>query len=94
MKRKYPELVYAAVASSAPVQAQFDFYQYFDPIIRYGRPACIQAIEQMIAYVDKILSGSSTQAVNELKQLYGVPDLYDDDFASCNVYLPLCYFQS
>ncbi|OBZ89434.1 putative serine protease K12H4.7 [Choanephora cucurbitarum] len=82
MKRKYPELVYAAVASSAPVQAQFDFYQYFDPIIRYGRPACIQAIEQMIAYVDKILSGSSTQAVNELKQLYGVPDLYDDDFAS------------
>ncbi|KAI8331297.1 peptidase S28 [Blakeslea trispora] len=82
MKEKYPDLVYAAVASSAPVQAQFDFHQYFDPIIRYGRPACIQTIEQAITYIDKILTGRSTQAVNELKEMFGVPNLYDDDFAS------------
>ncbi|RCH98512.1 hypothetical protein CU098_000139, partial [Rhizopus stolonifer] len=82
MKEQYPELVYAAVASSAPVQAQFNFYQYFDPIIRYGPTQCISAIEHVITYIDKILFGSSSKAVKELKELFGVPELYDDDFAS------------
>jgi hypothetical protein len=83
MRDKYPDLVFAAVASSAPVEAQFNFYQYFDPIIRYGPKKCIQSIQNVIAYIDSILFGNSASAVRQLKAKFGVEELYDDDFASC-----------
>lgn len=85
MREKYPQLVHAAVAGSAPVQAQVDFYQYFDPIIRYGSKQCINTLEEIIAYVDKILFGNSTENVKQLKKFFYVDDLYDDDFASCKL---------
>lgn len=83
LRYKYPDLVFAAIASSAPVEAQFDFYQYFDPIIRYGPKKCTQAIQDVIIYVDTILFGNSTSAVRQLKKNFGAEELYDDDFASC-----------
>lgn len=86
MRQEYPDIVYAAVAGSAPVQAQVDFHQYFDPIMRYGDPQCINALSQVIAYVDSILFNGTTDDVNQLKQLFGVDELYDDDFASCKLY--------
>ncbi|KAI8967616.1 peptidase S28 [Mycotypha africana] len=82
MKDKYPDLVFAAVASSAPVQAQTDFHEYFDPIIRYGPSDCIRNIRDAIAYIDSILFGNSTDDIDQLKKLFGAEGFYDDDFAS------------
>lgn len=82
MRKKYDDLVFAAVASSAPVEAQINFYQYFDPIIRYGPKQCIQAIQEMITFIDSILFGNSSEAVHQLKKQFGVEGLYDDDFAA------------
>ncbi|KAI7899923.1 peptidase S28 [Cokeromyces recurvatus] len=84
MREKYPNLVFAAVASSAPVQAQYNFYEYFNPIIRYGPSYCIQSLQNAIKYIDKILFGKSLEQIQELKKTFGVEDLYDDDFANCN----------
>lgn len=82
MKDKYSDIVFASVASSAPVQAQFDFYQYFDPIIRYAPQPCISTIRSVISTVDSILFGKDAKQVVTLKKLFGAEDLYDDDFAS------------
>ncbi|CAO0791851.1 unnamed protein product [Mucor circinelloides] len=82
MKDKYSDIVFASVASSAPVQAQFDFYQYFDPIIRYAPQPCISTIRSVISTVDSILFGKDAKQVVALKKLFGAEDLYDDDFAS------------
>ena len=32
LRMKYPDIVYASVASSAPIQAIFDFYEYFEVV--------------------------------------------------------------
>ncbi|KAL9542452.1 hypothetical protein MBANPS3_008610 [Mucor bainieri] len=82
MKDKYSDIVFASVASSAPVQAQFDFYQYFDPIMRYAPQPCINTIRNVISMVDSILFGKDAKQVTALKKLFGAEDLYDDDFAS------------
>jgi hypothetical protein len=86
MREKYPELIFAAVAGSAPVQAQIGFSQYFDPIVRYGSPKCVNSFEEIISYVDSILFGNSTEKVKELKKAFYVEDLYDDDFARCKCF--------
>lgn len=82
MKEKYSDIVFASVASSAPVQAQFDFYQYFDPIMRYAPQPCINTIRNVISNIDSILFGKDTKQVTALKKLFDAEDLYDDDFAS------------
>ncbi|CEP18850.1 hypothetical protein [Parasitella parasitica] len=82
MKEKYSDIVFASVASSAPVQAQFNFYQYFDPIIRYAPASCINSIRNVISNIDSILFGNNTNQVNALKKLFNAEELYDDDFAS------------
>ncbi|KAI9481590.1 MAG: peptidase S28 [Benjaminiella poitrasii] len=83
MRDKYSDLVFAAVASSAPVQAQYNFYEYFKPIIRYGSPYCIHSIQNLIRHIDTILFGRSREDVYQLKKMFGAEQLYDDDFASC-----------
>lgn len=82
MKDKYSDIVFASVASSAPVQAQFNFYQYFDPIMRYAPRPCIRTIRNVISTIDGILFGKDAKQVTALKKLFGAEDLYDDDFAS------------
>ena len=32
LRMKYPNIIYGAVASSAPIQAMFDFYKYFEVV--------------------------------------------------------------
>ncbi|KAI8983964.1 serine carboxypeptidase S28-domain-containing protein [Mycotypha africana] len=82
MRQKYPQIVFAAIPSSAPVQMSYNFYQYFDPIRRYGPDHCIQAIHSVITYVDHILFSSLQHPISALKNKFGAADLeHNDDFA-------------
>lgn len=84
MRLKYPDIVFAAVPSSAPVQMSYNYYQYFDPIKKYGPKHCIQALESVVLYVDHILFNPFSNK-EVLKEKFGAADLkHDDDFAECN----------
>ncbi|RUP51801.1 serine carboxypeptidase S28-domain-containing protein [Jimgerdemannia flammicorona] len=83
MRKKYPDIVFAAVPSSAPVEARVDFWQYFEPIRRYGPKKCIDAIVSTVDQVDQILFGKDKNAKANLYAKFGLTGLkYDDDFAS------------
>ncbi|CAO3596293.1 unnamed protein product [Absidia cylindrospora] len=83
MRLLYPDLVYAAVSSSGPVQAQYNFYQYFDPIIQYGPPRCVNALHNIVERIDQFFAGHpSDSEKSQFKNAFGVdPRTPDVDFA-------------
>jgi hypothetical protein len=87
MRLKYPNLVFAAVPSSAPVEMSYNYYQYFDPIRKYGPEHCINAVRSVVLYVDHILfSPFNKENKFALKKIFGAQDLeHDDDFAECKL---------
>ncbi|KAG2225593.1 hypothetical protein INT45_013704 [Circinella minor] len=94
MRYRYPDIVFAAVPSSAPVQMKYNYYEYFYPIQKYGPKHCIQAIEQVISYVDHILFSPFQEPKRRLKETFGAKDLkHDDDFANLLMF-PLGLWQA
>ncbi|KAG0177080.1 hypothetical protein DFQ28_010910 [Apophysomyces sp. BC1034] len=94
MREKYPDIVFAAVPSSAPVQMSYNYYDYFTPIQQYGPRHCIQAVERVVRYIDHILFSPFLGPKKALKKRFGVEDLaHDDDFAELLTY-PLGMWQA
>lgn len=83
MRYRYPDLVFAAVPSSAPVEMRYNYYQYFEVIQKYAPSECVSAIQRVIRFVDLILfNPSAHEDKTELKKKFGVEELvHDDDFA-------------
>ncbi|EJT50197.1 hypothetical protein A1Q1_00498 [Trichosporon asahii var. asahii CBS 2479] len=80
MRKEYPDLVFGGIGSSGVTHAQVYYPEYFDPIITYGEPACIKAMEESIASVDELLD-KSAETNAALKKLFGLEALNDVDFA-------------
>lgn len=69
MKLLYPELVDAAIASSAPVLGKKDFYEYLEAVSddfeQYGTAGCHQKIRQVFSRYDKLFK--SDAGIEQLK---------------------------
>lgn len=54
----------------------------YDPIQKYGPQDCVASINAIIAKIDKLTDSHNTQAINELKAIFGLENLKDiRDFA-------------
>ncbi|ORX46085.1 peptidase S28 [Hesseltinella vesiculosa] len=74
MRYQYPDLVYAAMSSSAPVQGKLDFYEYHDAFIQYGDQYCVGALHNVVEIIDGFFAGNPTESKKiELKRLFGLP---------------------
>ncbi|KAK2023603.1 serine carboxypeptidase S28 [Colletotrichum zoysiae] len=89
-----PGTFWAYHASSAPVEAVYDYWSYFLPI-QEGMPKnCSRDFERIIDYVDTVLTKGTSDDIYALKKKFGMQDvLHDDDFASA-LSSPLGYWQS
>ncbi|KAJ5390371.1 uncharacterized protein N7496_001439 [Penicillium cataractarum] len=78
-----PGTFWAYHASSAPVEAIDDYWQYFSPV-QEGMPTnCSRDISRVVNYIDKINESGSKKQVQELKDLFGLGDIeHFNDFAS------------
>ncbi|KAI1436300.1 serine carboxypeptidase S28 [Xylaria sp. CBS 124048] len=76
-----PGVFHAYHASSAVVQAIYDFWEYYRPIAE-GLPGnCSANAQAAIRHVDKVLASKNHEDVNALKCLFGLSALNDADFA-------------
>ncbi|KAF2232140.1 peptidase S28 [Viridothelium virens] len=80
----YPDVYFGAIGSSGVVEAIWDYWQYFQPIIDYGPSECISNTQRLINVVDNILIGrNDTRLTNQLKRAFGLQNVtYNDDFAN------------
>ncbi|KAJ2453573.1 hypothetical protein EV183_002098 [Coemansia sp. RSA 2336] len=78
-RKRYPELIHTAYASSAPVLVEPDFYQY-DQVVGRVLP-CAQDIADAITVLDEILDSHNRTLIDRWKRAFGLQDLGDADFA-------------
>ena len=62
MRVKYPDVIYASWASSAPLQYQVDGSGYYNPILRSMPRNCTKDIKAAIEYVDSAFTSGSDDA--------------------------------
>jgi len=67
---KYPHLTIGSIASSAPVQATLDFYQYLDVVDAslddYASPTCVNLISNATSIIESMLLTSEGQTQLQL----------------------------
>ncbi|GAB1199680.1 hypothetical protein APSETT444_009037 [Aspergillus pseudonomiae] len=78
-----PETFWAYHATSAPVEAIDDFWQYFDPIRHGMAPNCSRDVSLVANHIDSVGKNGSAAAQSALKELFGLGALeHYDDFAA------------
>lgn len=81
LRKLYPEIFWGAIASSAVTEAIYDYWEYFEPIIEYGQPDCIEISQKIISIIDTIIDRpDSADLVEKMKtawQLGGVSHVED-----------------
>ncbi|KAG8878361.1 hypothetical protein FRB97_002575 [Tulasnella sp. 331] len=80
-QEKHSDTFAAAWASSAPVEAISDFWEYFEPIEEGMPKNCSADVALAIQAVDQILLHGTNATKNSLKESFGLAGLHDDDFA-------------
>ncbi|KAK8099683.1 serine carboxypeptidase S28 [Apiospora kogelbergensis] len=89
-----PGTFWAYHGSSGPLQAIYDYWQYFQPI-QDGMPKnCSSDYSAIIDYVDMVFTQGSSDDKAELKKMFGVDELEHDDDAASAISSPIWAWQS
>ncbi|GAP82894.1 putative serine carboxypeptidase S28 [Rosellinia necatrix] len=80
-------------ASSAVVEAIYDFWEYFNPIEAALPRNCSADVKSVIQYIDSVLASGDEADVTTLKTRFGLSALRDADFADI-ISNPLIAWQS
>ncbi|PBL02968.1 hypothetical protein ARMGADRAFT_279728 [Armillaria gallica] len=89
-----PNIFWAGYASSAVVEAIFDFWRYFEPIRQNMPQNCSADVAAVIAYVDDVFSGDNTTAINAIKDIFGLSEMIHLDDVAGSLRINLWDWQS
>ncbi|KAG8896616.1 hypothetical protein FRB99_008795 [Tulasnella sp. 403] len=92
-QEKYSSLFAASWASSAPVQADGDYWEYWEPIEEGMPKNCSADVRAGTAYMDNLLQTGTPEQVTALKAKFGLESLQNDDFGAA-LQWPLNTWQS
>ncbi|KAL4892232.1 serine carboxypeptidase S28-domain-containing protein [Aspergillus ambiguus] len=84
LRKLYPDIYWGSVSSSGVTAAIIDYWEYYEPIRKFGPPDCIQNTQTFIDIVDNVLikhSGNKTMKAHLLSSM-GVPcDMKNENLA-------------
>ncbi|KAI4870831.1 peptidase S28 [Hypoxylon rubiginosum] len=79
----YGDVLYAGIASSAPINVAVGYPEWYNTIQKYAPQDCITRINGIVDNFDLLIAKNLTSAVKEFKALFGLGVLTDDrDFAA------------
>ncbi|KAG7096411.1 hypothetical protein E1B28_003851 [Marasmius oreades] len=77
-----PGLFWAGYSSSGVVETIFDFWGYFEPIRQNMPQNCSADVEAAIAHIDQVFSGKDQNAIQKLKDNFGLGEIQHLDDAA------------
>jgi len=93
LRKLYPDTWFGAISSSGVSEAQWDYWQYMNPIAQYGPQPCIYLTQILTNVLDNIIFHNHGY-VDAAKALFNLQGLeYDDDFMNALSY-GIFYWQS
>lgn len=67
----HPDIFWIGYASSAVVQVELDFWQYYEPIRENMPKNCSADVEAVITYIDGVFTGNDTQSQQKIQRMFG-----------------------
>ncbi|KAI8965241.1 peptidase S28 [Daldinia sp. FL1419] len=89
-----PGTFWATHSGSGPVEAIFDYWQYFDPIQEEMPKNCSEDYAAIIGHVDEVFTSGTRKEVDNLKKLFGLQNLSHLDDAAAAISSPIWAWQS
>ncbi|KXN71850.1 peptidase S28 [Conidiobolus coronatus NRRL 28638] len=78
-KLKFPKLIWAGLASSAPINIKRDFYEYDEAISSALGYKCSFILSQVKDHIDKIITQSNYSSVFDIKSLFTCSDIQSNE---------------
>ncbi|RDW60239.1 hypothetical protein BP5796_11845 [Coleophoma crateriformis] len=78
--KTYGDILYGGIASSGTIIAKVVYPEWYAPIQKFGPSDCIASINAIVDKMDLLISRNETQAIAELKAIFGlesIPDIRD-----------------
>ncbi|KAG8950855.1 hypothetical protein FRC04_007087 [Tulasnella sp. 424] len=83
VQQQHPDLFAAGYATSAPLKADGDFWEYWKPIEAALPKNCSSDLTAAVAYMDKVMSTGTPDAITTLKEQFGIEaQVANDDFGN------------
>ncbi|KAI1133010.1 extracelular serine carboxypeptidase-like protein [Nemania abortiva] len=81
--KKYGDVLYGGIASSAPIHVVVGYPEWYNPIQKYAPQDCVNRINNIVDKFDALVANKQTAAIKQFKTLFGLEVLTDNrDFAS------------
>lgn len=87
---EYSGLLWGGIAASAVVHAVLGYPEWYNPIQRNGPQDCITRINNIIDKIDYLIQNNETQAIQQLKEIFGLGALEDPRDFAMTVSLDIC----
>ncbi|QPH10778.1 hypothetical protein C2857_002264 [Epichloe festucae Fl1] len=81
-RKLYPEVFWGAISSSGVTAAIDDFWQYTEAARHFAPGHCSPTNQKLIHIIDKQLLSGDAVKEDEIKSLFGLRELWNDEFAS------------
>ncbi|KAI1633769.1 serine carboxypeptidase S28-domain-containing protein [Biscogniauxia mediterranea] len=81
--KKYGDILYGGIASSAPIEVVVGYPEWYAPIQKYAPQDCVARINNIVDKFDTLVATNQTAAIKKFKALFGLEVLTDNrDFAA------------